>query len=337
MTSTAKAPSTPVSAFDLFKIGIGPSSSHTVGPMIAARQFACLLQSRGLLPQVAALVTQLYGSLSATGRGHGTDRAVLLGLAGHRPDRIDPDTIEPAIAAIRRERRLHLLGTHAVAFDEKEHLLFLRKSLPRHPNGLRFIALDAQGQALVEADYFSVGGGFVVDAQGESVRNEAGVQRPAPAALPFAFDTGAELLAQCRAQGLSIAALMMANETQWRPQAEVRSELLQVWDAMAGAVRRTCMRPGRVPVLAQPRRTAPAIASHTCSNSDRTSTCGRHCASLAIISAAIDRPCARHCASSSAPVSKAKGKAAGAGRCTPASLRTLSPCASTTKPPPTEK
>ncbi|WP_095950357.1 L-serine ammonia-lyase [Variovorax boronicumulans] len=256
MTSTAKAPSTPVSAFDLFKIGIGPSSSHTVGPMIAARQFACLLQARGLLPQVAALVTQLYGSLSATGRGHGTDRAVLLGLEGHRPDRIDPDTIEPAIAAIRRERRLHLLGTHAVAFDEKEHLLFLRKSLPRHPNGLRFIALDAQGQTLAEADYFSVGGGFVVDAQGESVRNEAGVQRPAPAALPFAFDTGAELLAQCRAQGLSIAALMMANETQWRPQAEVRSELLQVWDAMAGAVRRGCASTGTLPGRMQVRRRA---------------------------------------------------------------------------------
>jgi L-serine dehydratase len=199
----------PVSAFDLFKIGIGPSSSHTVGPMIAARQFACLLQARGLLPKVAALVTQLYGSLSATGRGHGTDRAVLLGLEGHRPDLVDPDAIEPAVAAIRQERRLRLLGVHAVAFDEKEHLLFMRKSLPYHPNGMRFMALDAQGQPLAEADYFSVGGGFVVDARGVGVRNEEGVQRPPPAALPFAFETGADLLAQCKAQGKSIAALMM--------------------------------------------------------------------------------------------------------------------------------
>ncbi|RIX78412.1 L-serine ammonia-lyase [Acidovorax cavernicola] len=256
MTDAAKAASTPVSAFDLFKIGIGPSSSHTVGPMIAARQFVCLLQSQGLLPQVATLVTQLYGSLSATGRGHGTDRAVLLGLAGHRPDHIDPDTIEPAVATIQQERRLQLLGVHAVAFDEKEHLLYMRKSLPQHPNGLRFIALDAQGQVLAEADYFSVGGGFVVDAQGGSVRNEAGVQRPPPAALPFAFDTGAELLAQCRAQGLSIAALMMANETQWRPEAEVRSQLLQVWEAMAGAVRRGCASTGTLPGRMQVRRRA---------------------------------------------------------------------------------
>jgi L-serine dehydratase len=255
--AAAKAPAfVPVSAFDLFKIGIGPSSSHTVGPMIAARQFACLLRSRGLLPRVAALVTQLYGSLSATGRGHGTDRAVLLGLEGHRPDTIDPDAIEPVVAAIRQDRRLRLLGTHAVTFDEKEHLLFMRKSLPYHPNGLRFVALDAQGAPLAEADYFSVGGGFVVDAQGLGVRNEEGAQRPPPAALPFAFETGAQLLAQCSAHGKSIAALMMDNETRWRPQPEVRVQLLKVWDTMAGAVRRGCASTGSLPGRMQVRRRA---------------------------------------------------------------------------------
>jgi len=248
--------SVPVSAFDLFKIGIGPSSSHTVGPMIAARQFACLLQARDLLPQVAAVVTQLYGSLSATGRGHGTDRAVLLGLAGHRPDRIDPDDIEPILAAIRGERRLSLLGVHAVPFDEKEHLLFMRKSLPYHPNGMRFIASDAQGSPLAEVDYFSVGGGFVVDARGRGVRNDEGVQRPPPAALPFAFETGADLLAMCKAQGLSIAALMMANEAQWRPEPEVRELLIRIWDAMAGAVRRGCVGTGALPGRMQVRRRA---------------------------------------------------------------------------------
>jgi L-serine dehydratase len=251
------ASSTHVSAFDLFKIGIGPSSSHTVGPMIAARQFACLLQSRGLLPTVVAVVAQLYGSLSATGRGHGTDRAVLLGLAGHRPDQIDPDTIDPLLAKIRGDRCLSLLGVHGMAFDEKEHLLFMRKSLPFHPNGMRFIALDAQGSPLAEEDYFSVGGGFVVDAQGAGVRNEEGVQRPSPAALPFAFDTGADLLALCRAHGKSVAALMMANETQWRPQFEVKALLLRIWDAMAGSVQRGCAGTGALPGRMQvPRRAA---------------------------------------------------------------------------------
>ncbi|MGJ7526873.1 L-serine ammonia-lyase [Variovorax sp. GB1P17] len=256
MTDAAKSGSTLVSAFDLFKIGIGPSSSHTVGPMIAARQFACLLQSRGLLPNVATLVTQLYGSLSATGRGHGTDRAVLLGLEGHRPDLIDPDAIEPIVAAIRQERRLCLLGVHTVAFDEKAHLLFMRKSLPYHPNGMRFIALDAQGLPLAEADYFSVGGGFVVDVQGVGVRNDEGVQRLSPTTLPFAFETGADLLAQCKAHGKSIAALMMDNESQWRPQAEVRAQLLRVWDTMAGAVRRGCASTGTLPGRMQVRRRA---------------------------------------------------------------------------------
>ncbi|WP_374221290.1 serine dehydratase beta chain [Variovorax sp. E3] len=224
--------------------------------MIAARQFACLLRSRGLLARVAALVTQLYGSLSATGRGHGTDRAVLLGLEGHRPDTIDPDAIEPVVAAIRQDRRLRLLGTHAVTFDEKEHLLFMRRSLPYHPNGLRFVALDAQGAPLAEADYFSVGGGFVVDAQGLGVRNDEGAQRPPPAALPFAFETGAQLLAQCSAHGKSIAALMMDNETRWRPQPEVRAQLLKVWDTMAGAVRRGCASTGSLPGRMQVRRRA---------------------------------------------------------------------------------
>ena len=248
--------STHVSAFDLFKIGIGPSSSHTVGPMIAARQFVALLQSQALLPKVAAVVTQLYGSLSATGRGHGTDRAVLLGLAGHRPDEIDPDTIEPLVAAIRGDGRLSLGGVHAVAFDEKTHLLFMRKSLPYHPNGIRFVALEAAGLALAEQDYFSVGGGFVVDALGNGVRNEEGVQRPSPVDLPFAFESGADLLALCRTHGMSIAALMMANEVQWRPQTEVHALLLRIWGAMSGAVRRGCASTGTLPGRMQVRRRA---------------------------------------------------------------------------------
>ena len=245
-----------ISAFDLFKIGIGPSSSHTVGPMIAARQFACRLQSAGLLPATATLITELYGSLSATGRGHGTDRAILLGLEGHVPDRIDPDAIEPAIAAIRQGQRLRLLGKHDIAFHEKDHLLFMRKSLPYHPNGMRFAALDAAGQLLAEGEYFSVGGGFVVDGQGLRVLNESSVQLPANPSLPYPFRTGADLLAQCKTHQLSVAALMMANETQWRPLAEVRGQLLQIWQTMAAAVQRGCASGGTLPGRMQVQRRA---------------------------------------------------------------------------------
>ncbi|MGH8831262.1 MAG: L-serine ammonia-lyase, partial [Polaromonas sp.] len=245
-----------ISAFDLFKIGIGPSSSHTVGPMIAARQFACRLQSTGLLPATATLITELYGSLSATGRGHGTDRAILLGLEGHVPDRIDPDAIEPAVAAIRQGQRLRLLGEHEIAFHEKEHLLFMRKSLPYHPNGMRFVALDAAGQPLAEGDYFSVGGGFVVDGQGLRVLNESSVQLPANPSLPYPFHTGADLLAQCKTHHLSVAALMMENEKQWRPLPEVCRQLLQIWHTMAGAVQRGCASAGVLPGRMQVQRRA---------------------------------------------------------------------------------
>ena len=144
-----------VSVFDLFKIGIGPSSSHTVGPMIAARQFVCHVRQTQGWDAVHGVRVELFGSLAATGIGHGTDRAILLGLAGHEPDQVEPEHIAPAIDAIRSQQRLALLGEHAVRFVEKEHLLYRRKSLPRHPNGMRFAALDAQGLETTSAEYFS--------------------------------------------------------------------------------------------------------------------------------------------------------------------------------------
>ena len=133
--ATMSSPTLPVSVFDLFKIGIGPSSSHTVGPMIAARQFACHLQATVGLAAVHGVTVELFGSLSATGVGHGTDRAVLLGLAGHEPDHIDPAQIAPTITQIRSSGALTVLGERTVPFIEKDHLLFRRKSLPLHPNG----------------------------------------------------------------------------------------------------------------------------------------------------------------------------------------------------------
>ncbi|BEU97024.1 L-serine ammonia-lyase [Acidovorax sp. DW039] len=255
-----------VSVFDLFKIGIGPSSSHTVGPMIAARQFACHLRDSGLLPEVHHVTCELFGSLSATGIGHGTDTAVMLGLAGHEPDTIDPDQITPTIQHIRQTRQLSLLGTHLVPWADKEHMLMRRKSLPRHPNGLCLHAFDTQGNELVAREYYSIGGGFVVDEQGVRVTNAAagsdGNAGAAPSTaghgegLPYPFSTGAELLARCRASGLSMAQVMAANEQHWLCEAEVHRQLMRIWDTMAGAVRRGCATTGELPGPMRVRRRA---------------------------------------------------------------------------------
>ena len=153
-----------VSVFDLFKIGIGPSSSHTVGPMRAALMFAQGLERDGLLAATASVKVDLYGSLGATGKGHGTDRGVMLGLMGDAPDTVDPDTIVERLEAVRLSRKLALLGTHEVPFVQKDHISFYRQALPEHPNGLKLRAFDAQGETLRESTYLSVGGGFVVTA-----------------------------------------------------------------------------------------------------------------------------------------------------------------------------
>ena len=249
-----------VSVFDLFKIGIGPSSSHTVGPMIAARQFACHLHDTLGLPAVHHVTVELFGSLSATGVGHGTDKAVLLGLAGHEPDQIDPDQIAPAIADIRTRKTLSLLGQHPVPFVDKEHLLFRRKSLPLHPNGMAFHAFDAQGIEIAAREYYSVGGGFVIDAAGERVLNATAHAQPGAEGhgrgLPFPFRTGAELLAQCQATGLTPAQLMAANEQHWRSPTELRRQLLAIWHTMAGAVQRGCASTGTLPGPMNVRRRA---------------------------------------------------------------------------------
>jgi len=235
-----------VSVFDLFKIGIGPSSSHTVGPMVAARHFVSALQAQGILERTQALRTELFGSLSATGIGHGTDRAILLGLAGHEPEHIDPAHIEPLLQDIRSRQELALLGQHPVRFVDKEHVLFRRKNLPQHPNGLRFAALDAQGQELVNAEYFSIGGGFVVDAQGQRVGgpSQAAASTEAP---PYPFANATELLALCQAHGLGIAQLQRANENHWRPPAEVQAGLQRIWRTMEQAVQRGCAGQGNLP------------------------------------------------------------------------------------------
>ena len=233
-----------VSTFDLFKIGIGPSSSHTVGPMRAAHRFAAALSADGRLDAVRRVRCQLYGSLGATGKGHGSDKAVMLGLEGEEPDRIDPDTIAERLQRIRERRLLRLAGSHAIAYVEQEDLLFLRReTLPFHPNGMRLTALDAEGRPLMERCYYSVGGGFVV------MQDETGEPqlRPDARALPHPFRSGAELLAQCRANGLSVAQLMWRNELAWRSDDELRAGLTRLWDAMQACVRRGIATEGVLP------------------------------------------------------------------------------------------
>jgi L-serine dehydratase len=241
-----------LSVFDLFRIGIGPSSSHTVGPMRAARRFALALEGAGLLAATAAVKVELFGSLGATGRGHGSDKAVILGLLGETPEGVDIEAVEGLLAKVRGTERLTLLGRREVAFREPDHLLLLRKSLPFHPNGLRFSALDAAGTVLRMQVYYSVGGGFVV---------EEGALNPAPLGPepPHPFHTGDELLKRCRETGLSVSQLMLENERTWRPEAEIRAGLLEIWGVMQACVRRGCATEGVLPGGLKVARRAPAL------------------------------------------------------------------------------
>jgi L-serine dehydratase len=224
-----------VSVFDLFKIGIGPSSSHTVGPMRAALLFVQGLERDGLLAQTASVKVELYGSLGATGKGHGTDRGVMLGLMGEAPDTVDPSTIAARLDAVSRSRRLALGGTHEIGFSPKEQIAFYRQALPEHPNGLKLRALDANGTVLREATYLSVGGGFVVTAGAPNTKVlQAADQRAHP------FSTGNELLAMCAATGKSIAQLMWDNERVWHTEEETRVGLRKIWDVMQSCVARGC-------------------------------------------------------------------------------------------------
>ncbi|HVH35945.1 MAG TPA: serine dehydratase beta chain, partial [Tahibacter sp.] len=225
-----------VSVFDIFKIGIGPSSSHTVGPMRAAARFVShWLDERGLLDRVARIRGELFGSLAHTGRGHGTDKAVLCGFEGEWPDRIDPDVIEGKLARIRADRRLRLLGRHEIDFDEKRDLVFnKRQKLPYHSNGMRFTAYGENDEVLATRDYYSVGGGFVVN------HDEAAEDRIVPDTTPqpYPFHSGDELLKVCEESGKSIAGVMLANELAWRSEIEVREGLLTIWRAMQSCVAR---------------------------------------------------------------------------------------------------
>jgi len=246
-----------ISVFDLFKIGIGPSSSHTGGPMAAAHRFARGLHRDGLLEKTESVQAILYGSLGLTGRGHGSDKAVILGLEGDKPELVDVDTVDERLAAIRERGTLTLFGDHEVPFVVNEHLVFERKeSLPGHPNGMRFTAFDPSGNELRSKVYYSVGGGFIVD------ENATGADRikPDDTVLPHRFDTAAELLDRCRETGLSIPALMLENEQAFgRTPQEIRKGLLDIWSVMCACVTRGCAREGLLPGGLKVRRRAPQL------------------------------------------------------------------------------
>jgi L-serine dehydratase len=233
-----------VGVFAIFKKGVGPSSSHTVGPMRAARRFTEVVAETGRLAEVVGLHVSLHGSLSATGRGHGTDTAILLGLAGHQPETIDPDVMPQVLAEVAASGRIHLLATHPVAFNAADDLIFARTRLPRHANGMRFVAFDATGAPVCERVFYSVGGGFVADAEGRIIAPAA---PPAGVSVPHPFATGDDLLARCRATGLSVSTLMLANECAFRSEAEVRAGLLDIAAVMAACVERGCAREGILP------------------------------------------------------------------------------------------
>ncbi|OEU85768.1 serine ammonia-lyase [Streptomyces abyssalis] len=255
-----------VSVFDLFSIGIGPSSSHTVGPMRAARMFAGRLKNEGVLAHTASVRAELYGSLGATGHGHGTAKAVLLGLEGESPRSVDVEGADERVEGIRSSKRLRLLATeigdaHEIPFDEQSQLvLHRRRSLPYHANGMTLFAYDAAGGTLLEKTYYSVGGGFVVD---EAVLDEGGAGspiKPDDTVLTHSFRTGDELLRLTRETGLSVSELMLQNERAWRSEEEIRAGLLEIWEVMRACVARGLSREGILPGGLKVRRRAAAAA-----------------------------------------------------------------------------
>jgi L-serine dehydratase len=232
----------PLSALDLFTIGIGPSSSHTVGPMRAARRFVRMLESGGVAPRVARLRCDLFGSLAATGRGHGTDGALMLGFLGEQPETVDVDSIGGKLAAIRRSGTVMVPWGAALAFDEKRDLDFRhRQPLPRHPNGMHFSALDHAGVPVADAVMYSLGGGFIATA--EELENPS----PDDVTPPHPFTSGAELMERCGAAGLSVCDLVLENEAVFRQESATRAALDAIWQAMRDCVKRGCSRDGTLP------------------------------------------------------------------------------------------
>lgn len=242
------------SIFDLFKIGIGPSSSHTMGPMRAARRFAAELGTNAALPNVSRVLAELYGSLALTGIGHGTDRAVLLGLSGEKPEEIDPGQVDSILDTIRSTKTLRILGLQPVEFDESRDLLFhADRLLPGHPNGMQFSAFDKAGRLLAKGVYYSVGGGFIIQ------EGEASAADTPPLPVPHPFSNASELLEQAESKRLPIWKLMLENECALCPLEEVRDRIFRIWSVMNACIDRGLTTEGILPGGLKVRRRAAGV------------------------------------------------------------------------------
>ena len=260
-----------LSVFDLFKIGIGPSSSHTVGPMVAAGRFVERLRQQGGLDRVASVRCSLHGSLAWTGKGHASDRAVLLGLAGAQPDTIDPETVLTLVHQIDAEEQLSLGGTHPIGFRRDDHLVFdFGPALPGHANGMIFVAFDAGGDMLVEETYYSIGGGFVSSA--DELANRAGAGSLPQDDVPFPFKSAKEMLEMGENSGLTIAEMKRQNECAVRPEAEVIGGLDNLWRVMRACINRGLGQDGRLPGGLDVKR---ALLEHERANLHRFRDMGR--------------------------------------------------------------
>ncbi len=243
-----------ISVFDIFKIGIGPSSSHTVGPMRAAHTFAQALQQQNCLPGLESVTIELFGSLGATGKGHGSDKAVMLGLLGEAPDTINPEGIDDKLKRIEQSGEIFLLSQFPVKFTPAEHIIFHRKALPFHANGMRFTAKDSDGAELLEKDFYSVGGGFIVSETDTSISFDNN-----DACLPYPFKTADELLKLCMLHKCSFSHIMLNNEKAWLSEGEIRRDLLHIWKVMQACVQRGLSSEGILPGGMKVRRRAAGL------------------------------------------------------------------------------
>lgn len=246
-----------VSVFNLFSIGIGPSSSHTVGPMRAARQFILDAENHGFISSTSRVKVDLYGSLALTGKGHATDTAIILGLEALTPEGVDPNSIPERLETIRSAHKIHLLGKKFIAFEENTDLLFhYDKQLPYHPNGMRFTLYDQANKELYSDTYYSIGGGFILNHEAATKDAKLGESNHP---LPFLFSTGQQLLDLCTANKMSIEQIMMENEKTWRSEAEIKQGLLNIWNVMVDCVERGCQHEGILPGGLNVKRRAPGL------------------------------------------------------------------------------
>lgn len=242
-----------MSIFDFFSIGIGPSSSHSVGPMRAAREFVLMLDRKGIIYKLKTLHVELFGSLALTGEGHGTDRAILLGLEGYAPEQVDPNRVEPILKRINESQQLRLLGKAVTSFSPSKQLLFCKgKVLPYHSNAMRFTAIDQKEKKAHEAIFYSTGGGFIVAHEDINKVEEK-------SQVPFYYSTAKELLELCRLTGKSIDEIVYENEKTWRTDHQIRTGLLQRWHIMQASVKRGFEREGFLPGGLNVRRRAPQM------------------------------------------------------------------------------